>query len=263
MPIPVAQSLDFGNTSRIQNLPAPTTANEASTKAYVDSVVEGLAWKASAKVATTANLNIATPGTTIDGITMVLGDRILVRNQTTLSQNGIYVFDTGSTTLVRSADASTFKELEQAVITIEEGSSAGSSFRQTQINGVIGTNDIIFDTFGTVVPNATETTAGKAEIATQSETDTGTDDTRIVTPLKLANWTGRIRKFAGLIGDGSATSYTLNHNFNTRDVKVAVFLNSGNYDEVLVEIERPTVNSVAVLFTVAPTLNQYRVVVIG
>jgi hypothetical protein len=263
MPIGVAQNLDFGNTSRIQNLPVPVASGEAATKSYVDSVAEGLSWKSSARVATTANINIATPGATIDSVTLVSGDRVLVRNQTTVSQNGIYLFDTGSTPLVRSADASTFRELEQAVITIEEGTSSGSTFRQTQINGVIGTNDIIFDPFGTVVPNASETTAGKAEIATQAETDALIDDTRIVTPLKLGNWSGRIRKFASIIGDGSATSYALNHNFNTRDVKVAVFLNSGNYDEVLVQVERPTVNSVNIVFTTAPSLNQFRVVVIG
>lgn len=263
MPIGVVQNLDFGGVTKIVNLPNPTGNGDSATKAYVDSVIEGLSWKSSARVASIGNVNIATPSSTMDGITLVSGDRVLLRSQTVASQNGIYLFDTGSTSLVRSADASTFKELEQAVITIEEGSNSGSTFRQTQLNGIIGTNDLIFDAFGTITPNATEATAGKAEIATQAEVDALTDDARFITPLKLANWSARVKKFSVLIGDGIATSFTLNHNFNTRDLKVAVFLNSGNYDEVIVEIQRPTVNTVTVVFASAPSLNQYKVVIIG
>jgi hypothetical protein len=222
-----------------------------------------LSWKASCRVATSSNINLSSPSSTLDGISIVQGDRILVRGQTTQSQNGIYLFDTGSTPLVRSADASTFKELEQAVVTVEEGTSAATTYRQTQLNGVIGTNNIIWDAFGTSAPSASETTAGIAEIATQSEVDTGTDDARFITPLKLASWGNRIRKFTTNIGDGSATSYTVTHNFNTRNVQVSVFYNSGNYDDVLVDIQRTSVNAVTIVFSTAPTSNQFSVVVIG
>jgi hypothetical protein len=206
--------LDFNSAAKAINLPNPTSGQDAATKSYVDNAVEGLAWKDSVRVASTANLTLSGPGATIDGITMVANDRVLVKDQTTPSQNGIYIWNGSAIAMTRALDASTFAELEQAIVSVEEGTSADASFRQTEVNGVIDTNDISFSSFGTTAPSATESVAGIAEIATQSETDTGTDDTRFVTPLKLANHSGRKLKFAQNIGDGSATSFNVDHNCN-------------------------------------------------
>ena len=255
--------LDLQSVSKVINVPAPTAAGDAVPKSYVDSAVEGLAWKDSARVSTQSNVNLSSPGATIDGITMASQDRVLVRNQSTQSQNGIYIWNGAATALTRSLDASTFAELEQAIITVEEGTDAGTTWRQTQINGVIDTNNVIFSSFAAAAPAASETTAGIAEIATQAEVDAGTDDARIITPLKLATWSGRIRKYAASFGDGSATSYVITHNFNTRDVTVVVFPNSGTYDDVEVDVGRTSVNAVTLVFATAPSSNAYRVVVIG
>ena len=255
--------LDLQSVSKVINLPAPTAAGDAVPKSYVDSAVEGLAWKDSARVSTQSNINLSSPGATIDGITMASQDRVLVRNQSTQSQNGIYIWNGAATALTRALDASTFAELEQAIITVEEGTDAGTTWRQTQINGVIDTNNVIFSSFAAAAPAASETTAGIAELATQAEVDAGTDDARIITPLKLATWSGRIRKYAASFGDGSATSYVITHNFNTRDVTVVVFPNSGTYDNVEVDVGRTSVNAVTLVFATAPASNAYRVVVIG
>ena len=255
--------LDLQSVSKVINVPTPTAAGDAVPKSYVDSAVEGLAWKDSARVATQSNINLSSPGATIDGVTMASQDRVLVRNQTTQSQNGIYVWNGSAVAMTRSLDASTFAELEQAIITVEEGTDAGTTWRQTEINGVIDTNNVIFSSFAAAAPAASETTAGIAEIATQAEVDAGTDDARIITPLKLATWSGRIRKYAASFGDGSATSYVITHNFNTRDVTVVVFPNSGTYDNVEVDVGRTSVNEVTLVFATAPTSNAYRVVVIG
>jgi hypothetical protein len=228
--------LDLQSVSKVINVPTPTAAGDAVPKSYVDSAVEGLAWKDSARVATQSNINLSSPGATIDGVTMASQDRVLVRNQSTQSENGIYVWNGSAVAMTRSLDASTFAELEQAIITVEEGTDAGTTWRQTEINGVIDTNDVIFSSFAAAAPAASETTAGIAEIATQAEVDAGTDDARIITPLKLASWSGRIRKYAASFGDGSATSYVITHNFNTRDVTVVVFPNSGTYDNVEVDV---------------------------
>lgn len=255
--------LDLQSTSKVINVPSPSAAGDAVPKSYVDSAIEGLAWKDSARVGTQSNINLSSPGATIDGITMASQDRVLVRSQSTQSQNGIYVWSGAATALTRSLDASTFVELEQAVITVEEGTDAGTTWRQTQINGTIDSSNVIFTSFVTGAPAASETTAGIAEIATQAEVDAGTDDLRIVTPLKLATWSGRIRKYAASFGDGSATSYVITHNFNTRDVTVVVFPNSGTYDNVEVDVGRTSVNEVTLVFATAPASNAYRVVVIG
>lgn len=259
----VHSNLDFQNTVRIQNLPDPSGAQEPATKAYVDSVVEGLAWKDSCRVATSSNLNLAAPGATIDGITMATNDRVLVRAQTAPAENGIYLWNGSAVAMTRAADCNAAAEFEQAVTVVEEGTSANSSFRQTAVNITLGTTAIAWVAFGVVAPAATESTAGISEMATQAETDTGTDDTRSITPLKLANWAGRMHTFAANFGDGTATQYDLTHNFNTRDVHVAVFRNSGNYDEIFCDVSRPTVNAVRLNFAVAPTSNQFRAVVFG
>ena len=259
----ILTDFDFGSVSKILNLPSPTSAGDAVPKSYVDSAIEGLSWKDAARVSTQGNINLSAPGATIDGVTMASGDRVLVRSQTTQSQNGIYIWNGAAVAATRSLDASTFAELEQAIVPVEEGTDAGTQFRQTQVNGTIDSSNVIFTSFGTAAPSASESTAGIAEIATQAETDTGTDDSRIVTPLKLKTWSGAPKRYAAAFGDGSATSYTITHNLGSRDLTVAVYRNSGNYDEVECDVEHSTTNTVTLKFSAAPTSNQYRVVVLG
>jgi hypothetical protein len=255
--------IDLQSTSKVVNLPAPTASGDAATKGYVDSAVEGLAWKDSCRVGTQSNINLSSPGATIDGVTMASQDRVLVRAQTTASQNGIYVWNGAAVAMTRALDASTFAELEQAITTVEEGTDAGATFRQTQVNGTIDSSNVIWTAFGTSAPAASETTAGVAEIATQAETDAGTDDARIITPQKLANWSGRLRKVSASVGDGSATSYVVTHNLNTRDVIIRVFPNSGQYDDVEVDVQRTSTTTATLVFATAPASNAYRVVVMG
>lgn len=254
---PVLSSLDFGGNSRILNLPDAASAQEPATLAQLNSAVEGLSWKDAVRVASVANINLASPGATIDGITMATNDRFLAKDQSTASQNGIYIWNGAATPATRALDASTSPELEQAITTVEEGTSAGATYRQTAINFTIDSGAVTWTSFGTSAGAASESGAGVAELATQGEVDTGTDDLRIVTPLKLATWSGRMRKTSGTIGDGSATAYTVTHNFNSRNVMVSVFKNSGNYDEVLVDITRPTVNSIVITFASAPAAAAY------
>ena len=72
----------------------PTADAHFATKGYVDSVSEGLDVKQSCQVATTANITIATAlnsGDSLDGVTLANGDRVLVKDQSTATQNGLYV----------------------------------------------------------------------------------------------------------------------------------------------------------------------------
>lgn len=259
----ILTNLDFKNVSKIQNLPNGVEDGDAVNVGQLKAAVEGLAWKDSVRVASVGNINLSAPGATIDGITMVAGDRFLAKDQTTQAANGIYVWNGASTPATRALDASTAAELEAAVTTVEEGTSGGSTFRQTQVNFTLDTGNIVWTSFGTSAGAASETIAGIAEIASQAEVDAGADDQRIVTPAKLSAWSGRARVYAQNLGDGSATSYTVTHNLNSRDVRVEVYRNSGNYDTVLAEVRRTSVNAVQIVFSVAPTANQFRVIVTG
>lgn len=261
MSIDVQTSLDLGGIRKILNVPTPSAAGDAVPKSYVDSAVEGLAWKDNCRVATQSNISIASPGATVDAITMVANDRVLVRAQTTQSENGIYIWNGAAVPMTRSIDATTSDGLEQAVVTVDEGTSGGSTYRQSTINFVIGTGNVVWVAFGTSAGAATESSAGIAEIATQAETDAGVADNVFVTPLKLKASSLMLKRMSQAIGDGSATSYTVTHNFNTRDVQVEVYRNSGNYDTVLVEVRRTSVNAVQIVFDTAPASNAFQVVV--
>lgn len=263
MPVDIQRTLDFGNARKIINLPDGTNPQDAATVAQLNSAVEGLAWKDSCRVSTQGNLSIASPGATIDGITMAANDRVLVRAQTTASENGLHLWNGAAVAMTRSLDASTAAELEQAVTTVEEGTNAGATYRQTAVNFTLGSGSVAWTTFGSSAGAASETSAGIIEIATQAETDAGTDDVRAITPLKLATSVNAVRKFTANIGDGSATSYAVTHSLNTRDVRVEVIRNSGNYDTVLAEVQRTSVNAVTIIFDTAPASNAYRVLILA
>ena len=87
------------DSNTIENLGAPVNATDAATKGYVDSVASGLDVKDSVRCATTGNITDLATGApdTVDGVTLQVGDRVLVKNQTDASENGIYVVDTVGT----------------------------------------------------------------------------------------------------------------------------------------------------------------------
>ncbi len=255
--------LDFGGVSRIRNLPSPVSADEPARLADLNSAVEGLSWKDSCRVASQTNLNLASPGATIDGITVSVGDRVLVKAQTVAAENGIYICNGAAVSMTRSLDANAAVELEQAVTTVQEGTSAGTSWRQSVVSFVLDTGEITWIQFGASVGASSETSAGIAEIATQTETDSGTDDARFVTPLKLNAWASKTRRAQATIGDGTSTQFDVNHNFATRDVLVQVYQASGNYEQVNCDVSLPSTNSARLNFAAAPAANAYRVVVMG
>jgi hypothetical protein len=133
-------------------VPTPTNATDAANKAYVDSAAAGIEWKQSVRVATTADAQISTAyanGSVVDGVTLVTGDRILIKNQTTGSQNGIYVVASGGTPN-RATDADTGAELAAATaVFVEEGTLNADSGWVLTNNGTItvGTTALVFTQF--------------------------------------------------------------------------------------------------------------------
>lgn len=137
---------DFG-AYKITNLANPTGDQDAATKYYVDSVAQGLDPKASAKAASTANIATLSGLLTIDGVTLTSGDRVLVKNQTSAADNGIYV--ASATAWARSSDANTWDELVSAFIFVEEGSTQADSGWVCTVNagGTLGTTAVTWVQF--------------------------------------------------------------------------------------------------------------------
>lgn len=142
-----APTADISNGGfKITNVAEPTLSTDAATKNYVDSVAQGLDVKASAVVATTANITLS--GTqTIDGVALVAGDRVLVKNQSTASQNGIYVVAAGAWT--RSTDADTWAKLVSAFVFIEKGTVGADTGWVSTVDagGTLGSTAVTFSQF--------------------------------------------------------------------------------------------------------------------
>ena len=127
----------------------PTNPLHAASKQYVDNLFSsgGIPPFNSVVAKTTANINISSPGATHDGITLVSGDRLLVASQTTASQNGIYVFNGGTSALTRASDADDQSEFTPArQVFVQSGTLyANTGWAVGNISKpVIGTDTITF-----------------------------------------------------------------------------------------------------------------------
>lgn len=235
-----------------------------ATPAFVNAAIQGVKWKSSVRAASTANGTLASAyenGDTLDGVTLATGDRILLKDQTTQTENGIYTVN-ASGAPTRATDADTGAEIKQSSVFVEEGTvNADKAFVNTNDGTVtLGSTNITYVSFvSALVPDATTSTKGKVALATQAEAEAKSDTAKAVVSADLVNFP--IKKLF-TIGNGSSTTLTCTHNLNTKDVMVQV-RDASTDAVVLVDIQCNNVNSVDIVFAVAPASNAYKVVIIG
>jgi hypothetical protein len=133
-------------SSKITGLGTPTADQDAATKGYVDSIAQGIDAKASCRAATTASITLS-GAQTIDGVAVIAGDRVLVKNQTSAAENGIYVAAAGA--WVRAGDANTWNELVAAYTFIQSGTDNGNNGYICTISpgGTLGTTPVTWAQF--------------------------------------------------------------------------------------------------------------------
>ena len=187
-----SQTIDMG-ANRVTNIATPTASTDATTKAYVDSVKQALDIKDSVKLATTANLGAtynngsgtltmdSTGTVTIDGTVTALNDRILVMDQSSAEQNGIYYVSTAGAVGVagvftRAADANANSEVTGGMFTfVEAGSSnADNAYVLTSITGdaTLGSSTLTFTQFS----GAGQVTAGNGLAKSGNTLSVNVDD---------------------------------------------------------------------------------------
>lgn len=134
------------NSQKITNLATPTAGADAVTKDYVDSISQGLDPKASVKAATTVDITLS-GAQTIDGVSVVATDRVLVKNQTLSQNNGIYIVQSGAWT--RATDADAWSELVSAYVFVEEGTANADSgwICSSNTGGTLNTTPITWTQF--------------------------------------------------------------------------------------------------------------------
>ena len=231
------------NGNKLVNLADGTNPQDAVTKAQLDAAVQGYKWKDPVRAATTANITLS-GAQTIDGVSVIAGDRVLVKDQTTASANGIYVAASGAWN--RAADFDAASELVGATVFVSEGTASGNTTWNMTTDGPI--------TIDTTALAWTKTGGGASYTAGDGISISG--GAISADPAVVA------RKYAAAIGDGTSTTVTVTHNLNTQDVAVSVKEVAGNAG-VLVDWVANGVNTVQLTFSVAPSSGQYRVLVVG
>src|SRR5260370_38670015 len=131
----------------LTNLGTPSNPGDAVCLSYLQNQVFGLEWKQNCRVATTANLSSLSGLLTVDGVTLIAGDRVLVKNQSAPANNGIYVAQSGA--WVRSTDTSTWLSLVSAVANVDEGTQNHDTFWNciADRGGTLGSSAVTWNQF--------------------------------------------------------------------------------------------------------------------
>lgn len=206
-------ALNF-NGQLITNVGAPVSNGDAATKSYVDNAISGLAsgqtLKGAVRALVKTNVTISSPGNSLDGVTPATGEVYWLGAQTTASENGPWVWNGSGVAMTRPTNfSSTVANTYVGAYWIVTGGTSADTL-------LLLTNDAY--TLGT-----TAATYKVIDVAQAAAVPVEQD-----------------------LGNGSATAFTITHNFGTRNVEVLVYRNASPWDEVEVFVGRPSVNTVSV-----------------
>ena len=250
-------AINMGN-QKITNLANAVNGDEAVNYAQLvaatASAVAGLDVIPSVRVATTAN--VALSGLqTIDGVTLVANDRVLVKSQSVGTENMIYVVGSGAWSWLDWAYS------PNSFVFVEEGTVNADTGWMLTNNGTISPGSTVMN--WTQFSGAGQITAGNGLTKTGNTLDVGVGNGITVAADTVAIDTAVVARKSSTTLSTSATSYVVTHNLNTRDVQVSVVQVGSPYGVIYTAWEATSVNTVTVYFATAPTANTLRVNVVG
>jgi hypothetical protein len=262
-------------SQKITGLLDPTAAQDGATKAYVDALAQGVSWKDSVVAATTANITLS--GTqTIDTVSVIAGDRVLVKDQTTTQDNGIYIVAAGAWT--RAPDADTNADLQGATVSVDGGSQSGTLWNQVidaipltiQLWVKIGTlADLVAGAGLTKTGNTVDVVALDGSITVAADTITvglvpiAKGGTGATTAAGALSALGGAAAVSASVAGGAVRTVT--HNLNTfwRGACHVSVVNETTFDEWHVGVNHTSANALTVDLTNLPGGTNYLVTVIG
>lgn len=269
------------NTQRLTNLSDGTSATDAVNLGQLQAAVAGLSPKEAVRAATTAAGTLATSfenGDTVDTVTLATGDRILIKNQATASENGIYTVN-ASGAPTRATDADSEGDIRGALVFVEEGSTNANSLwvLSTDAPITIGTTGLTFTQFlaGTAYTwgGGIGISGSTVSVAAGTGLTQDTDGLSLTSPVAIANGgtnatsaasarsnLGATTKYSASVGDGSTTSIAVTHNLGTTAVVVMVTRSGA---QIFPDVTVTNGNTVTLDYSVAPTSSQDTVTIVG
>lgn len=259
----VMNGLDL-QSQKIANLADPSAAGDAATKQYVDNIARGLSWKTPVRAASTANVTLASPGATLDGVTLTAGDRVLLKHQAAAAENGIYTWMASGSPLTRTPDASSAGELVPgAAVSVAEGTvNADKVFIVISDTAItIGTTAQTWGQLGGAGSYSAGNGIGisgsviSAVAASNGGVSVGAGGIALDASIAA-------RKYSQNVGNGSATVIAVTHGLGTKDVAVSLRKNSDDAGFVT-DWTATDANTITMTFAAAPASAEHRVTVIG
>ena len=201
------------NSQKITNLADPTADADAANKGYVDGVAQGLDIKDSVRAATTANITISTAlnnGDTLDGVSLSTNDRVLVKDQSSASENGIYIVGSSP---ARADDMASGADAAGAFMFCESGTVNGDNgfvCSSDKGSAVVGTNNLTFVQFSgagqVIAGDGLDKSGNTLSVDLKSNGGLVIESTEIAVDLAASSITGTLAISDGGTGATSASA---------------------------------------------------------
>lgn len=290
------------NSQRILAVGDPTNSSDAANKSYVDNLIYGLTWKEPVVAASTGNVDETTAPSTLDGVTLAADDRILLKDQTTGSENGIYIFAAAGSALTRSNDADSAAELRSATVKVAKGNANADTTYTLQTDDItLGTTaldwvEVNAGTTYTAGSGLGESPAGTFNVSVGSGIEINSDAVRIsaaaagnglsggggsalavdpgdgiqissdqvaVTSDVVRTPSTVVRKYSQNVPAMSAgTPEQITHNLGTKDITAQLIQNSDGAF-TFADIKADSTNTLTITSSTAVSADTYRIVVHG